>query len=393
MTFYGVLVVAIGFGLSLWAAQREALAGGRFLALPLLYVWHTGMVVAYWLFSRGTIVDATGYYELGQYTDHPGIGTDLIMWATGLMRDALPGEHMLDIALIYGLFSFSGLVFFLRTASTLAGPAYPSILIWVYPLAFMPGMSFWTSAIGKDAPMFLAILLTAFGACRPRERWGYIAAGLAIALPIRPQIAVVMGLGAASAFLLASNIRGSIRLAGLLAILLAGAVAAPFAASYLHVESLDREYLSDYVADTQRGLEIGGSAVEMEHYSFPVQVFSYLYRPAIIESGTPIQRLAAVENTVLLGLTFALIVKLSQSWRAIFRQPALVFCATYFVVGVAASAVLTANLGMAERQKEQFMPCLFLMLIGVVAAQRTVAKPKPARAVYASSLSAYPGAS
>jgi hypothetical protein len=381
MTVYGVIVMTIGLLMALAAAKRETVLGGRFIAPIGLYAWHTIMVVAFWIFGEHTVVDATGYFDYGQSYDRPGFGTDFIMWLTGGLRTVLPGAGMLDIALIFGLFSFGGLLLFLRTAQVIAGPYYAAMSLWAYALALMPGMSFWTSAIGKDAPMFLAIQMSIFGVCRPRRNWPFALGGILIAFVIRPHIGAVMGLAAAVAFLLSKGVRGTVRVAGLAALALVGLVAAPVAATYLHVQSTDPEYLYTYIADTQRGLEFGGSAIELESYSFPVQVFSYLYRPTPIEINSAITLLAAAENTVLMAITAILAINVRRMFWMVRRMPALAYCATFFVVGVSASAMLTANLGMAARQKEQFVPCLFLFLFALMTAwkaARVAPAPRPA---------------
>jgi len=381
MTVYGGIVLTIGLLIALAAAKRETAVGGQFMAPIGLYVWHTIMVVAFWIFGEHTVVDATGYFDYGQTYNRPGFGTDFIMWMTGGFRNILPGAGMLDIALIFGLFSFGGLLFFLRTAQVIAGPYYAAMFPWAYGLALMPGMSFWTSAIGKDAPMFLAIQMSIFGICHPRRNWPYVLIGILIAFVIRPHIGAVMGLAGAVAFLLSKGVRGTTRIAGLAALVIVGLVAAPVAATYLHVQSTDPEYLYTYVADTQRGLEIGGSAIDLQSYSFPVQLFSYLYRPTPIEINSAITLLAAAENMVLLAITAILAINIRRVTWMTRRMPTLAYCATFFIVGASASAMLTANLGMAARQKEQFVPCLFLFLFALLTARKAASvapAPRPA---------------
>lgn len=370
MTFFGVLFIVLGGGMALQAARSELRAGGWFLAPLALYLWHTAMVVAYWIFAQHSVVDATSYFEAGPYYETPAIGTDMIYWFTGVLRFVCPGMSFLDGFLFYGLFGYLGLICFLRSASTLAGPVYRNLRLWAVGLAFLPGLSFWTGAIGKDAPMFLAVQLVIFAACRPSRRWGYVLLGFALAFVIRPHIALLLGISGAAAFVFSSRLPGHLRAFGMVAVALLGAFAVPFVADYLSIKSFDGEYISDYVFARQHDLGIGGSAVDLQNYSFPMKLFTYLYRPTLLEANSLMALLAAVENTLQLAITGVLAVRISRRISILRSNPALMFCVCFFILGASACAMLTANLGMAVRQKEQFMPCLFLLLIACLAADK-----------------------
>ena len=369
MTFYGAVIIAFGMALAIAAARREQKLGGALMAPIALYVWHTAMVVAYWVFAQYSLVDATYYFDNGSIGDLPGVGTDLIMWTTGALRTVMPGATMLDVFFVYGLFGYVGLIVFLRTASSLTGAAYASIRRWIYLCAFLPGLSFWSAAIGKDAPMFLGVQLVIWGICRPGRRWPAIAVGFALAFLIRPHIAVAMGAAAGLALVFSSGVNIKVRLAAIASMALLAVAAVPFAAHYLSIQSLDRESLESYVFAEQHDLEIGGSAVDLSSYPFPIKLFTYLYRPSLIEARSGTALLAAIENTVELGLTLVLAFNIPKGWRLVRRMPALAFCVAFFFIGAGASALMTANLGMAVRQKEQFMPCMFLLLTTFLAAR------------------------
>src|SRR6185436_15709218 len=145
----------VGGFAAVWFSRDERRRGGFALAPVGLYVWHTAMVLAYYKFSQSSAVDAT----------------------------------MFDLFLLYGLSGYAGLIFFLRSAQMVTGSTFHDLRWVVYALAFLPGLSFWSSAIGKDALMFMAIQMFLYGLCRLSRAWLWCSLGFLLALAIRPHVA------------------------------------------------------------------------------------------------------------------------------------------------------------------------------------------------------------
>ena len=115
----------------------------------------------------------------------------------------------------------------------------------------------------------------------------------------------------------------------------------------------------------------GGGAVDISSMSPPVQMFTYLFRPTLIEARNLVSLAAALDNTILLFLFVA------GGW-AILKKPLpphllthnRMFLWIYSFCAWLILAMTTANLGIALRQKWMFAPMLIFLLISVIGRSR-----------------------
>ncbi len=56
---------------------------------------------------------------------------------------------------------------------------------------FLPGLSFWTSALGKDSLIFLGISMVVYAGINFRKRWLCALLGIALTFTIRPHIGLL----------------------------------------------------------------------------------------------------------------------------------------------------------------------------------------------------------
>ena len=86
----------------------------------------------------------------------------------------------------------------------------------------MPSVSFWTSGIGKDALSFLSAGIFLWATMKLGRRQLFAILAILIMLPVRPHIAALMVLSAATGTLFVSELRASVRF-GVAALATAGA--------------------------------------------------------------------------------------------------------------------------------------------------------------------------
>ena len=121
----------------------------------------------------------------------------------------------------------------------------------------------------------------------------------------------------------------------------------------------------NYVESRQASSEYGNSSVDMSSMSLPMQLFSYMFRPAITEATTGLSLAAGIENLFLLGL-FG--VGVARFFRRRGGSPPgnMVFLGSYSLMSWLVLTSCTSNLGIAIRQKWMFVPMLIFILVSFI---------------------------
>ena len=97
----------------------------------------------------------------------------------------------------------------------------------------------------------------------------------------------------------------------------------------------------------------------------PTAIFTAIYRPSLIEIGSPTMVLSAIENTILLFLTLLLLLrtKLSLLYRLIKENPLVLYSLVFTVILAFGVGLATANFGALVRYKIPLIPFYFSSLI------------------------------
>lgn len=331
------------------------------------YLYHTTLATYYWYYSLTAGADALSYYEFdwGDYVFAPG--TYFIVAIVDLVKAIFPTNYY-SVTLLFNFCGFFGLWFFYISAreQLLTDDKYA---IWLLNSAlFIPGLNFWTSAIGKDSLIFLGIGLTFYAVSQLEKRKIILWFALALIFYTRPHVAatlafaltVVMLIGRTS-FLTRLFLGGS----------LTGAIIyfLPQVLSFIGLESIDVENIESYTAVRQTATLEGGSALDISHYNFLQQLFAYLFRPLFFDAHNLFALAASVENLIYLYLVFNLL-KISV-YQYILRSTNYVkFLVIYILIMLLMLAPTTANLGIAVRQKNMFIYG-FIILSAVYASYKT----------------------
>jgi hypothetical protein len=117
----------------------------------------------------------------------------------------------------------------------------------------------------------------------------------------------------------------------------------------------------------------GGSSINISNLSLPIQVFTYLFRPHVLEATGSVQLLVAIENLIHLGFFTQFIVLLLRG-RISLRD--LNWGAIMFVIVILLLlASTTSNLGIAVRQKWMVLPALYAIMFSH-SARNTTRNPR-----------------
>ena len=118
-----------------------------------LLLYHSFFSLFFWFFSLNNPADAIAYYYSSIFSLLPG--TNFIKSITYLLSDIIPLSY-LSTFWVFGFIGFLFLPIFyiaIRENMILSG----RLLQLLHCVLFLPGLSFWTSAIGKDGLMMVGI--------------------------------------------------------------------------------------------------------------------------------------------------------------------------------------------------------------------------------------------
>jgi hypothetical protein len=244
-------------------------------------------------------------------------------------------------------------------------------------IVFLPSISFWSSAIGKDAIAFMATGLALWAALQLKNRVWLMVTAVLLMLIVRPHIAGIMILALAGSQIVQRKIPlvHRIMLGGAAA--LAASFLVPFVLVYTGVGAdAGTEELVSYVEQRQQLIQDGGSSLDIASMSVPMQMFTYLFRPLPTEANSVFSLAASIDNVILL-LLFILGI-----WNILVRRRRPLagnraFLWIFSLLSWFLLASTTANLGLAMRQKWMFAPFLLFLLMSMLGKTRVKVRNQP----------------
>ena len=283
------------------------------------------------------------------------------------------------------LFSFSGFIGFLyfyiffkehiRYKHKIFGMDFFTLIF------FLPNLHFWSSSFGKGSVIFCGLGLFFFGLGKLDKRIIYVLVGGALIYHVRPHVMLILLVCSALGFVFSTK---GISLGWRLFFLAGCAVA--FSFIYQDVLSLvgidEEEFITQGLDLTHRAKELSNtsSGVDLTNYSLPMQVFTFLYRPLFVDAPGALGIIVSFENIFYLFVTLKLLFN-SRSYRFLITSSFLVKSSiTSFLIVSTALAQVSANLGLAMRQKSQIMILLMFVVLSFLDDQKKKAAAQAQRA-------------
>lgn len=341
-----------------------------------LYVWHSIFSVVYAAYVLRFGGDALAYYQNGLAGNVEfSLGTAAVSFVTVFFASQL---HLtfLGSCLGFHLFGFVGLLALdgaLR-AATLGKSRM--VRRFAALVVFLPSISFWSAAVGKDALAFMAAGLALWAALEMQRRARLLFFAILVMLLVRPHMAVLIVVAVTGSLLFRSGLSKKRRfLLGFVSIGMAAALV-PVALSYAGLEDSTTSGFSDYVEQRQQYNMEGGGGIDISSMSLPMKLFTYLFRPLPFEAASVTALAASLDNVVLLLLLVAWAFQVLRKQRQTANRAFL-----WLYVGAAwlILALTTANLGISVRQKWMFAPMLIYLCLSTIGKQKVF----PARAAAA----------
>jgi len=323
-----------------------------------LILWHVLFSIVYWFYTLNNVADAVGYYKktfkLSLNLTPGTYFTESIVYIIVKILDS----NYLNTTLVSGFFGGIGLVYLY-----LAIKEYILSInrLWILIL-FIPSMSFWSSGLGKDSISFFATCLFVYGVTHKKKKLLAIIFSMVAMFMVRPHITLMM-LGSFIIYFLIKS-RTHVLIKSLLLPLILGVafIALLYVQDYVGLnDGVSLENLDGYV-NVRQGYNQGGSFVDISSMSYPMQMFTYVFRPLPFEAHSIVALITSIENTVLLLLFCFIIIKSKFNLKAFSHNENLCLL-IYAFLTCTILAITTANLGIASRQKWMFMPALLYLLI------------------------------
>ena len=359
MTFVGVMGILLSFIAFAWFTQRKD--NSRLALFLIITMLHIASAYVYYLFVQYNDADTKGYYYdlYGFYENGFGLGTMFVVYVTQSALEIFGGSY-LDYFFLYQALGVWGLALVFRTieeAATALGTNLPPLTI---ALMFLPGMYFWTAAIGKDAPLFLACALAVWSCFRLSNRWMWFGLAIAIMLAIRVHVALITVVALALALVAGRGVPSILRIILGFAAVVAGVFLFSTLQSELKVDLSSVESIANYV-DQQTAAATRGVDNTLANSSFSVKLISLLYRPFFFDSGGIFGVVASLQNVVMLAITF-LLIRNFRLWAELFRGSlAIRFATIHFVTMYLMLAFMYYNVGLGLRQREMATPALLVV--------------------------------
>ena len=135
-----------------------------------------------------------------------------------------------------------------------------------------------------------------------------------------------------------------------------------FVQQYVGLEEASLDSVSGYVDDRQNFNQGGGSSIDLQSMSYPMQMFTYIFRPLPFDAHSALALFTSIENTILLILFLYVLFKNKFRLHS-FIEGKNAWLLIYASLTCSMLAITTANLGIATRQKWMFMPILIYLLV------------------------------
>jgi hypothetical protein len=333
--------------------------------LWILFVVHFALTATYILYAFANRSDSFAYYDRATRTeDWLGLliyGTSFIDFMAWPFVKLLSLSYI-SVMLIFSYFGYIALLLFYLSVNENVNlkPVWNNMS--AKELIFLlPNVHFWSSSLGKGSVILLGLGFFIFGLSRfnRRGRGFLIFLGSLLTLMIRPHIFLTLVTSVMIGILITSSgIKPYVKwlifsVAVILFIYISQDVL-----KFANVESLD-VFSSDKISNRAQELSKSKSGVDISNYNLAMKMFTFWFRPLFIDASGVMGLIVSIENLLYLYFFVVTIKSAVQNWmdwNGWFRISIFVFILGSFIL-----AQVTGNLGIAIRQKAQFMPFFFII--------------------------------
>jgi hypothetical protein len=334
-------------------SSRGLLLFGTLLAL------HLAASVAFYEYALTSSADAALYYydTTGLRRSEMELGTIFTIKLVQSIKGAVGGTY-LDHFLLFQALGFWGILLLQRCIDHTRQTFGDALTIAPYWVLFLPGLHFWTGAIGKDSPLFLGVSLALWATIRLSTRAMWFALAVFIMLLFRPHIALLATAALAGGAFFGSRSGALAKISLVVVALVAVSIIAGTVERTLTVNLSDPSSVGAFLEKQQQRAQWIPGATNLQDAFVLVRLFSLLFRPLFVDASGAFGLVSSAENLVYLFI-FAFMAWAWKEGIIAFRSALVVRFAFFFAAGVTVLLTLTYyNVGLGLRQKTMFMPAV-----------------------------------
>jgi hypothetical protein len=334
-----------------------------------LFIYHLfffGVYFAYATFNRS---DSILYfnrplYRWDSWLDYYGTGTTFIDFISWPFINLLAFNYEMMMVL-YAWFGYLGFVYaymFFRENIPIKITVFN--MDFLLMLMFLPNMHFWTASLGKGAPIFLGLMLFAYGIKKTKSRLLILIIGSLLIYHIRPHVFMFVAVGTVLGYMSGKEKISFWKKTLIYVSLIGGLILVQD--TILGVAGLDGsedivEEFEDFSEDRSYELGKSGSGVSMSSYPLPLKLFTFWFRPLFFDAPGILGLITSVENLLYLLLFLKIFkkdfIKFIIKSNIIVKMSFVVFLLSSF-----AMTFVMSNLGIIMRQKSMVMYFAFFVI-------------------------------
>lgn len=303
-----------------------------------------------------------------EWSSYWGTSTTFILWLC-YIPSQLIGLSYLTGNLLFGALGFIGIRYIFVMTAELFPTNHEVFGIPLFPTVFyFLNLHFWTAGVGKDAISFWGIAWFLFAIQKYKHRWWQGVIALFFVYMARPHMGQALIGGAAMAIILGSEIKIQYKVLMGIAAGVGTFFLLDSTAEFLKLEEISIDSLSALSSETASHLRSGkvGSAIDVSTYSFPLRLFTYLFRPLFLDAHNFVALFSSFENLAYLWLSFFIY----RNWtpEAIRDMPLFIKAGMITFVPVTLAFMNSlSNLGVVMRMKNMTMIYFLLFCFFLIA--------------------------
>jgi hypothetical protein len=332
-----------------------------------LWLIHMAVAVVYYAAVQKVVSDTQFYYYSGYYFDArpwSTLATVLVGHLTQLLKRGI-GASYLDCFMFFQAVGYWGLMLMMRTFDEIHRRCGIQPMLLPTLILFLPSLHYWTSAIGKDAPLFFALNLCVWSALSFAERYKWLVLSVFIMMVFRPHIALITVLALA----IAALVHGQFSVGRKFAIMAVGIVAGIFLASTLrtnlNIDVTNADSLGQFLEG--RGAAEASDVGTTGYASAAVwlRIISMLFRPFFFDARSIPAVVASFENVGSV-LLIGYLIRYQRDVRFLARRVFFVrFMIVLVIILLIILGMFSYNVGLALRQRVMPMVPLLALFVSI----------------------------
>lgn len=336
----------------------------------LLLCYHLLFAYVGWSFVVHGDGDAVRYWFVGQdlsqktWISYFQPGTDMVKIVTFPLVKVFHLPFWAGF-LLFNLISFVGFYRLWKIILSITA-GHPVAFYLGVLLLLLPNLHLWTSLIGKESLLFVALVLMTEKLLEKKIASPLLIISFLLVALIRPHVATILLISIVVAYFWKGNLtrNNKIFFGAVSAVALAGLY--PIVKKIAYIKGNPWERIAHVYDYHIKVLKTTPAYVPLDEYSLPAKIFTFYFRPLPFEKNGMLYFIQGTENLLVLALTLFLFYIMVVKFRLIKWDFYKVF--TIFVVILLAVMYVYAyaNFGLIARTKIMVMPFIYVFMVKIL---------------------------